>query len=254
MQINKLVRHIKNFFVKLRLQPIRVFCFHHVSEIHDPLLCGIEDWKQRSKLQEQLLNMQQEYTFISLEDAYRMIKASSTPFTLFRRRRKYAVLTTDDGLRSAYEMIPWLVEHQIPLTMFINAKYLDGKSYKELDGIRIKKVDANADVETVVKRQYITKEELLAITSPLVTIALHGYEHLDVTKMSENEFRKFVDKTLMTQSTILNLKSQINFWAYTWGHHNPMTDRVLAENGIIPVYMDGMENYNDASCIHRELL
>jgi len=254
MKPNKFIRYIQNISVRLRLQPIRVFCFHHVSEVHDPLLCGIEDWKQRSQMEQQLLDLQKKYTFISLDEAYRMLKASSTPYTLHStlfRRKKYAVLTTDDGLRSAYEMIPWLVEHNIPLTMFINAKYLDGKTYKELDGIRIKRVDANADIESVVKRQYITKDELMSITSPLVTVALHGYEHLDATKISLGQFKENMEKCV---NALQSHPLYRPYMAYTWGRHNEGSDHVLKEMGIIPVLVDGMKNYDDATYIHRELL
>lgn len=244
MKADKIIKIIYRRFRRIFFKPIHVFCFHHVSEKHDPLLCGIEDWKQRSRMEEQLLKMQKEYSFISLEDAIHHLRRDST------RTKKYAVLTTDDGLKDAWKMTFWLVEHNIPLTMFINSKYLDGKSYMELDAIRITSVDENADIESVIKRQYITKEELWSITSPLITIALHGYEHLDATKISFESFKDNIENDFAV------LKHHPRFrpyMAYPWGKHNAMTDRLLRDMNIIPVLMDGQPNYNDVNCIHREL-
>jgi hypothetical protein len=49
-------------------------------------------------------------------------------------------------------------------------------------------------------------------------------------------------------------KNFVPFFAYPWGRHNAMNKRVLKEFNLIPVLMDGMMNYNDASAVHRELL
>lgn len=242
---SKLLRRIVHCFDKIRLQPIRVFCFHHVSEEYDPLLCGIEDWIQTDELKSKLKKIQKQYRFISIDEAYNHIK-----YDLFRTKR-YAVLTSDDGLRSAWEMIPWMVEHDIPLTMFINAKYLEGKSYKELDAVRIKKIDKKADVESVIKRQYITKEELWSVRSSLVSVALHGYEHLDATKISTEDFQSNVEKCVNELQCHPLYRP---YYAYTWGRHNPRTDELLLNRGLIPVLVDGMANYSDVKYIHRELI
>lgn len=245
MKVNEIIIIIYKRFRKIFLKPIHIYCFHHVSEKHDPLLCGIEDWKQRSRMEEQLLKMQKEYSFISLDDAIHHLKKD------FTRTKKYAVLTTDDGLKDAWKMTSWLVEHNIPLTMFINSKYLDGKSYKELDAIRITSVNENADIESVIKRQYITKEELWSITSPLVTVALHGYEHLDSTKISLKSFMENIENDI---AALKHHPCFRPYMAYPWGKHNAITDRLLRDMGIIPILMDGQANYKEITCIHREIL
>lgn len=33
-----------------------------------------------------------------------------------------------------------------------------------------------------------------------------------------------------------------------------MSDKILEEFGLVPVLIDGMKNWNDLSCVHRELL
>ena len=95
------------------------------------------------------------------------------------------------------------------------------------------------------------------ISNGLISLQSHGYEHLDATAMSPDAFREQIDMNRSLLSTLSSLHSTPApplFHAYTWGRHNATTDAILQENNIIPVYMDGMKNYNDASCVHRELL
>lgn len=226
----------------MRLRPIEVYVFHHTGEQHDSLLCGVEDWTHIDQLKENILHLQKRCTFISLDEAYKHICYDRV------RTQRYAVLTTDDGLRSTCELIPWLLKQQIPLTMFVNAKYLDGISYKELDGIRVKRVNPNANIMDVVKRQYITYDELFELKNPLITIALHGYEHLNAFDLSPEMFRTNVERCV---EVLKPHPLYQPFMAYTWGAHNEKTDRILCEMNIVPVLVDGQKNYQDERCIHR---
>ena len=225
--MKNLWNRIKRKFIKLRLQPIRVFCFHQVSDVFDSSTMWKCDWTQTDQFKNNIEILQKTYTFISLEEA--RIHLLNDIF----RVRKYAVLTCDDGYASLKEVLPWLKEHDIPVMLFINPDYAAGKAYRESD-----------------KEKYLTIEELAELD---VEIGMHGLLHLDVTKMNEDEFYEFAESSFH-HSINSSLKHFIPFWAYTWGRHNSMTDRVLKEKGITPVYIDGMKNYNDASCIHRELL
>lgn len=219
---------IKKKWMKLRLQPIRVFCLHHVCESFDAESMREGDWMALEDFKQKVLDMQHSgMEFISLSEAQRKCKME------YVRWKRYAVLTFDDGYASLKEVLPWLKGQGIPVTLFINPDYAAGKAYRESP-----------------KEQYLTPEDLAELD---VEIGMHGFQHLDVTKMSEDEFREFVEQSYQ-QSSIINQQSFIPFWAYTWGRHNVMTDRVLRDKGIIPVYVDGMKNYNDATCIHRELL
>lgn len=228
----KILDKIKRKWMHMRLQPIRVFCLHHVCEHFDAESMHAEDWMALDVFKQKVLAMQQcGVQFISLSDAHNKPTHSLSPFAF--RLKRYAVLTFDDGYASLKEVLPWLKENGIPVTLFINPDYAAGKAYRESD-----------------KEQYLTMDELAELN---VEIGMHGLQHLDVTKMSEDEFREFVDQSYK-YSSIINQRSFIPFWAYTWGRHNSMTDRVLNENGIIPVFVDGAANYNDTNCIHRELL
>jgi len=95
------------------------------------------------------------------------------------------------------------------------------------------------------------KDELFALTSPLNEIGNHGWEHIHVTDMTSEEFEESVEKNVKFLSTH---PKYIPFWAYTYGCHTTQTDGYLRTQHIIPVYIDGVMNYNDTKVIHRELL
>ena len=220
---------IKRKFTKLRLQPIRVFCLHHVCKAFDGDSMHECDWMDIEAFKRAIIHMHNNGAkFISMSEAYQHITNDNI------RRQKYIALTFDDGYASLKERLPWLEKQQIPVTLFINGKYLDGKSYRK-----------NA------MEKYMTKDELWSLTSPLIEVANHGWEHIRVTEMSEDEFRTSVEQNEQLLSTHPNY---IPFWAYTYGTHTDFTDSYLLEKHIIPVYIDGVKNYNGKKVIHRELL
>ena len=110
--------------MKMRFRPIRVFVFHHVSDVRDPLVCQEEDWTQIDQFKQNIEKLSKQYKFISLSDACEKLQNDKFRCT------NYAVLTTDDGLSSVMNVIPWLEENKIPLTLFINTRYMDGDILK----------------------------------------------------------------------------------------------------------------------------
>lgn len=220
---------IKRKFTKLRLQPIRVFCLHHVCKAFDGDSMHKCDWMDIEAFKRAIIRMHNNGAkFISMSEAYMRITNDKI------RRQKYIALTFDDGYASLKEILPWLEKQQIPVTLFINGKYLDGKSYRK-----------NA------MEKYMTKDELWSLTSPLIEVANHGWEHIRVTEMSEDEFRTSVEQNVQLLS---NHPNYIPFWAYSYGTHTDFTNSYLLEKHIIPVYIDGVKNYNGKKVIHRELL
>ena len=213
----------------MRLQPIRVFCLHHVCETYDESYMYYDDWMQIDKFKAKVLSMQQDgVEFISLKKAYN--KIINDKF----RNRKYAVLTFDDGYASLKEILPWLEKQKIPATLFINGKYLDGKSYRKNPN-----------------EKYLTNEELFSLTSPLIEIGSHGWKHNRATEMTAGEFVESVKRNIGLLSGHPNY---IPFWAYTYGSHSNNTDDYLHRQGLVPIYIDGVKNYNEIKVIHRELL
>ena len=226
--ILELYHMIRRKWMKLRLQPIRVFCLHHVCEQFDSDVMYACDWMALDEFKQKINVLRnQGYQFISLTDAYEYLKKD------WFRRKKYAVLTFDDGYKSLLEVLPWLEKQQIPATLFINGKYLDGKSYRG-----------------TLKEQYITHDELFSLTSPLIEIGHHGWEHTAATEMTEEELLESLQKNIEVLSTH---PRYIPFWAYTWGQHTKSNDKCLLINGIIPVLIEGNKNYRWIGNIDREI-
>lgn len=220
---------IKRKWMKLRLQPIRVYCLHHVCAKFDEESMEPIDWMPKKDFKNKVQAMQQDgVEFISLTDAY--CKITNDKF----RNHHYAVLTFDDGYASLKEILPWLEEQKIPVTLFINGKYLDGKCYRENP-----------------KERYLTEKELFAMTSPLVEIGSHGWEHTVAAQMSAEEFEEYMRKNVEVLS---KHPRYISFHAYTWGNRTIEDDRILAQMKIVPVLINGGKNYNDISVINRELM
>lgn len=213
----------------MRLQPIRVFCLHHVCECFNvDSMCPC-DWMALVEFKQKIdILHNQGYQFISLTEAFERLKKDRF------RRKKYAVLTFDDGYKSLLEILPWLEEQNIPATLFISGKYLDGKSFRDTP-----------------KEQYLNYGELFALTSPLIEIGHHGWEHADTVKMTEEEFEESLQNNI---GILYSHPRYISFWAYTWGRYTAETNQILRANKIIPVYVNGMKNYKFKDYIDRELL
>lgn len=224
-----LMHKIKRKWTKIRLQPIRVYCLHHVCAEYDAETMVDYDWIRIEEFKANVLAMQQNgIEFISLEEAYRHICKD------WIRCKKYAVLTFDDGYASLKEILPWLDEQQIPATLFINGKYLDGKSYRH-----------------TYKEKYLTKNELFALCSPLIEIGSHGWEHVDASKIKLEEFQ---DSVCKNREILQNHPQYVPFYAYTYGRHNQQEDEYLAGLQLIPVLIDGADNYDERKYIQRRLL
>lgn len=225
------INRIKRYWIKLRLQPIRVFCFHQVSDTFDASTMWPCDWTQTDVFKQKVKELQRQYTFISLPQAQEYLRND------WIRCRKYAVLTADDGWTSVLNIIPWLAEQHIPLTLFLNPQYLDGTHFQE------------RETEKLLTKQDV--ERLVEDYEPYISIASHGWTHKDCCKMEQDEFVKSVQDS---EKYLMAMKGKIPFYAYTFGRHTNRHNIFLLQQGLIPVLVDGMKNYNDISCIHRENL
>lgn len=228
-----LVDKILRRWMRFRLQPIRVFCLHHVCERFDAESMHECDWIALDKFKEKVLAMQQSgVEFITLTNAYDKLAHSLSPFAF--RLNRYAVLTFDDGYASLRDVLPWLKEQGIPVTLFINGKYTDGVSYRTTD-----------------KEQYLTWDEIMGLDYDTIEIGHHGWEHLKTSAMSVEEFKQ----SLVKNAELLRRHLRyVPFYAYPYGDYTSASDDILKDRAIIPVYVDGAKNYNDSTCIHRELL
>ena len=128
--------------------------------------------------------------------------------------------------------MPWLEQQNIPGALFVNPDYADGKSFR------------NKETERYLTRSGIESYKM-------VSIGLHGLEHISVPEMRETEFRDYVAQSVKQTS---NLPGYVPYWAYTWGLYSEMNNMVLKDFGITPVYIDGEANIDNSEYIDRELL
>lgn len=230
MRFENYVKKVRRRWTRIRLHPIRVFCFHQVSDEFEPDTMEKSDWIQTEEFKKCIVALKKKYTFISLPEGTAHLKQD------IHRLKEYAVLTADDGWASLKNILPWLAEQNIPVALFVNPAYMRGDGYRERD-----------------TEKYLTMEELKYYVTSCknLSIALHGWEHKDMSSFSELEFQEDVAKTKKALSSFLGY---IPYYAYPWGKHNSMNDRILREHSLTPVLMDGEKNYSDSLLIHRELL
>lgn len=219
-----IIKRIKRKYAKYYRKPIEVFLFHAVSDEYDEKKNMLMDWSQTNDFMKHIHTLKSRYVFISLEEVYCKL-SSNLP-----RWRRYAALTCDDGFSSVLNLLPFLEKEEIPITLFVNPKYLDGVSCR----------DGYAE-----NQQYITHDQLWALTSPLVTVGMHGYEHDDATKKTTEEFDWSVEKC---REILQSHPRFISYYAYTGGRHSDLTQQILHQKGIVPLLVRGKSNkrYNGA--------
>lgn len=226
----KLIDKIKRRLMKLRLQPIRIFCFHQVSDEFEASTMYPGDWTQIEQFKRNIEQLKKQYTFISLPEAHHKLQHDIT------RCKRFAVLTADDGWTSLKNILPWLNEQQIPITLFLNPAYLMGEETRENNMTGL-----------------LTWDELKNLLDKYanITIASHGWNHTLACDMKDEEF---VESVIQARRYLELSNKYIPFYAYPCGKRTTKTESVLEHNGIIPVYMDGNRNYAFDGGIHRELL
>lgn len=229
--MKELMNKIERKWMQLRLEPIRVFCFHQTSETFDAAGMWECDWTQIDLFKRNIFHLKEQYTFISLPEAYDKLQHDTI------RCKKYAVLTADDGWASMKNIIPWLAEQQIPVTLFVNSAYLDGKHYQER--------------ETEKLLTYDDIQELTSRYPQYVSIASHGRNHDDAAQQSLKEFETNMKEA---EKELSGIKNKIAFYAFTYGHHTKEQLIELGEAGLVPVLVDGRKNYTYDGEIHRECI
>lgn len=244
-RIVSLIHKVSNRLTRLRLQPIQVFCLHHVCQQENPLLVCKGDWiSEESFIKTILLMRKRGYKFISLSQAWSKINNN-----LFRFH-KYVVLTFDDGYRSSLPTFHWLEEQGIPYVLFLNAKYFDGVSASPHIIYHAQSVNPMLTETCISHDLYLSDYDLHELSPHYSEFGSHGFEHLDATCLQPEEFKKQVQYGL---GSLKKYSQFIPFYAYTWGHHTIETDQLLKEQGLIAVLMDGGKNYASTAFIHREL-
>lgn len=240
-----LMDKIRRKWMKIRLRPIRVFVVHNVSEQYSSAEGLPEDWMSTADFRRSILELKKKYTFISTEEALRHLKNDVIRF------RNYAVLHADDGYKSVYKQLPWLIENNVPITMLINTKYLDGQSCSDHVWEYVHEQHPELKKEEFIKERYMTFDDLKAITSPIITIGSHGHEHIDNGVMDMDTFIENLDVAI---NIISKYHACAPYHAYPCGRYTKEEDRILVKRGIVPLLADFGYNWNDATRLHREVL
>ena len=227
--MSSIIDKIQHRLLALRLEPIRVFCFHQTSETFDAAGMWECDWTPIEQFKRNILRIKGQYTFISLPEAYEKLQHDTI------RLKKYAVLTADDGWASLQNIIPWLAEQQIPITLFVNPAYLDSRHYQ------------NRPTERLLTRGDIT--EYIKKYPDLISIASHGYNHVDACALSETEFENNV---LEAESALAKMPNKIAYYAFAYGHYLAEQLEILRKYQLVPVLVDGRRNIKYDGVIHRE--
>ncbi len=243
--MSRILDKIKRYWIKLRFRPIRIFVFHHVSDVYDPLLCGEDEWTQTDQFKRNIRELQKRYQFISLAEACHKLKHDVS------RLRNYAVLTTDDGLASVLNVIPWLEEQKIPLTLFVNTRFMERDILKPISIERLKTIAPDADVLAIAKRMYLSKEQIFAFTSPLLEIGMHGHDHLNAQRISESRFEEDFE---IGREIIQTHPRYIKAYAYPWGKHTIESTTYMDKLGILSLAVRKGKNYIWKPCLNRECI
>lgn len=215
------LRKIQERLRRFLLKPVRVFCFHQVSDCFDPDTMWECDWTQTEAFKQKILSFKKDYTFIPLTEAHHHILRDRFRF------KNYAALTADDGWESLKNIIPWLAEQRIPITLFLNPLYLDGH-HKQ-----IRKTEKLLTLDEV--------KHLVLDFSPFVSVASHGWSHKDCLLMTEEEFIASVNKA---EAVLKMMEGYIPFYAFTFGKYKEAYLEYLNKKDLIPVFIDGKKNYH----------
>lgn len=225
-----LLRKIQERIRHLLLKPVRVFCFHQVSDSFDPDTMWECDWTQTETFKQKILSFKKDYAFIPLTEAHQHILRDRFRF------KNYAALTADDGWESLKSIIPWLAGQGIPITLFLNPLYLDGH-HKQI-----------RETEKLLTLNEV--KQLVGDFSPFVSVASHGWSHKDCLLMTEEEF---IDNVNDAEDVLKTIDGHIPFYAFSFGKYKKTHLEYLKKRELIPVLMNGEKNYRH-SPICRECI
>ena len=141
--VGKITEKIEPIYVKVNAlfrEKGKILMFHHVSDEYvdtiDCCKCKV------SRFKEIVEQIRQSYDYVPIDEVFK------------RHQKKYAVITFDDGCMDAFQnAFPYLLEHNIPFTVYVIGDYVN-------------------------KKGYLGTEELKALArNPLVTIGYHTKTH-----------------------------------------------------------------------------
>ncbi len=232
-----MINKLKNI-VRSAIMPNKrliILTYHQVSKKFAPQFNHKNVWLSADVFEEQLKELKEKHTVLSLPDALERLKQNKITDPAF-------VLTFDDGdISVEHTIVPMLEKYKLPATFFINSAYLDtNRSYwfvldyyiqndKQLkqkitpeyaDSIRkiIRETDPSnyrkqrqviEDFQTIIPenvRFHVSSGFLKSLNPDLFTVGLHGHEHQRFTMMPDKW------KTENLQKNMNALKNMPSFY------------------------------------------
>jgi len=272
------LRNIIRKVYRLWSKPILIFAYHQVSSSFNPPIDCDTDWTSIALFERNLLWLSRRYTFISLTEAIDRLQSNK------RRRKKFAVITFDDGYASVQNALSILKSHTVPATIFINTAYLDDAKLSSVNIINyvnglsaqqelmfppefiyaVKNIGSvqNADTythyrNTISKYQslikldssvYLSSEELRNISDPLFSIGLHGHEHLGSTYLSDSEF---TENIMLNYNALKEHKNFVPYYAFPFGIADEAKIDIVIKMGYTPFLCNGRINSLDSKAYNR---
>lgn len=183
-----------------------ILMFHHVTD--SPMIC-------KSGC---LLNTKEFYTvfdssfqkFISLQQ---LLESSPTDY------KGALAVTFDDGLEDIYTIAyPFLVNHQIPFTLFIVTDFLDTDGY--ITSAQLKEMAAN----------------------PLITVGAHGVTHDILPGMTTQEKQAEISHSKKRLEDLLH--KEISYFAYSHGQFDKECEKLVRKCGYKAAFAVTPRPYN----------
>ena len=224
-------QRVKRHLSRIYLRPIRVFVFHQVSDKFEPETMWECDWTQTDVFKRNMSSLMKKFTFLSLPEVCEHLAKDKI------RLKNYAALTADDGWYSLTNILPWLTERRIPVTLFLNPSCLDGQHWNSRETDHL-----------------LTEEQVRSILEkgkPFISIASHGWTHKNSKEMTMEEFE---DSVMMSEEVLDRMPGKVPFFAFASGRHTSKQVSFLKDKGLIPVFMDGKDNEKESHEIHRYCL
>jgi len=202
------------------------FNFHQISMKYDPLFHNRGTFTSLSLFSKYIRYIRNRFNLISVSKAFEMLDNKSV-------NDRYACITFDDGDSSIEDIIPYLIENNIPASFFLNTAYIDDK---KIDPFRVANYLVNANLENIniTKSQicgwvkilrhsrkldeynyaknkllnlnylmpdehhsfYVRSRFLFDIKNDLINFGLHGYEHDRFILLSRDEQKTSLIKNI----------------------------------------------------------
>ncbi|MDD2580817.1 MAG: polysaccharide deacetylase family protein [Desulfuromonadaceae bacterium] len=131
-------------------------------------------------------------------------------------------LTFDDGYHSVYSVVsPVLEKLGFPATVYVNTGMIGEDAHRA----------SNVDLGHYPQEEFLVWKELAELGKGSWTIGSHGVDHVDLTKLTEEDVTRQLQDSRAEIETRLGKECR-NF-CYTWGNNNRKVRDLVNEAGYL---------------------